>query len=94
MLGNAACAKIMALARLETACWLLVTIPNGFEAGEIVTLARERYPDLTIIVRAHYEDEVNYITGGGAPRRWKAQQPQTQAICGLRRQVTVIVAPL
>lgn len=66
VLGNAARAETMALARLDTARWLLVTIPNGFEAGEIVALAREQHPDLTIIVRAHYDDEVDYITERGA----------------------------
>ncbi|AEI74704.1 Inner membrane protein ybaL [Candidatus Moranella endobia PCVAL] len=66
VLGNAASADIMALARLNTARWLLVTVPNGFEAGEIVVLAREQDPDLKIIVQAYYDDEVNYITERGA----------------------------
>ncbi|UAJ64969.1 YbaL family putative K(+) efflux transporter [Candidatus Schneideria nysicola] len=66
VLGNAARVEIMELARLDRARWLLLTIPNGFESGEIVTLAREKNPDLKIIARAHYDDEVEYITERGA----------------------------
>ncbi|WP_410016157.1 YbaL family putative K(+) efflux transporter [Sodalis sp. C49] len=68
VLGNAAKPEILSLARLDCASWLLLTIPNGFEAGEIVALAREKRPDLRIIVRAHYDDEVAYITERGATR--------------------------
>lgn len=66
VLGNAARPEILSLARMDCARWLLLTIPNGFEAGEIVTLARERRPDLNIVARAHYDEEVDYIAGRGA----------------------------
>ncbi len=56
----------MALAHLDCARWLLLTIPNGYEAGEIVATAREKRPDIEIIARAHYDDEVDYITERGA----------------------------
>lgn len=68
VLGNAARAETMALARLDCAHWLLLTIPNGYEAGEIVTSAREKHPTLDIIARAHYDDEVAYLTEHGADR--------------------------
>ncbi|XPE62085.1 NAD-binding protein [Shigella flexneri] len=38
VLGNAANEEIMQLAHLECAKWLILTIPNGYEAGEIVAL--------------------------------------------------------
>lgn len=41
VLGNAANEEIMELAHLDCARWLLLTIPNGYEAGEIVASARE-----------------------------------------------------
>ncbi len=41
VLGNAANEEIMNLAHLDCARWLLLTIPNGYEAGEIVATARE-----------------------------------------------------
>lgn len=66
VLGNAASADTMSLARLDCARWLLLTIPNGYEAGEIVASARIRCPDLEIIARAHYDDEVVYISDRGA----------------------------
>ncbi len=66
VLGNATKGEIMDLARLDCARWLLLTIPNGYEAGEIVAAAREKRPDLEIIARAHYDDEVSYITEHGA----------------------------
>lgn len=66
VLGNAASEEIMSLAHLDCARWLLLTIPNGYEAGEIVTCAREKCPDIEIIARAHYDDEVDYITERGA----------------------------
>ncbi|EKN6254451.1 TPA: Kef family K(+) transporter [Yersinia enterocolitica] len=66
VLGNAASADIMSLARLDCARWLLLTIPNGYEAGEIVASARIKRLDLEIIARAHYDDEVVYISDRGA----------------------------
>ncbi len=66
VLGNATKVEIMELARLDCARWLLLTIPNGYEAGEIVAAAREKRADLEIIARAHYDDEVSYITEHGA----------------------------
>ncbi|HAT8016954.1 TPA: cation:proton antiport protein [Citrobacter rodentium] len=66
VLGNAANEEIMNLAHLECARWLILTIPNGYEAGEIVASAREKCPGIEIIARAHYDDEVEYITERGA----------------------------
>lgn len=68
VLGNAARADIMDLARLDCARWLLLTVPNGYESGEIVSAAREKNPDIEIIARAHYDDEVQYIMERGANR--------------------------
>ncbi|CDH21902.1 putative transport protein with NAD(P)-binding Rossmann-fold domain (CPA2 family) [Xenorhabdus bovienii str. kraussei Quebec] len=65
VMGNAASKDIMALARLDCACTLFLTIPNGYEAGEIVANAREIRPDINIIARAHYDDEVTYIMERG-----------------------------
>ncbi|WP_315708079.1 YbaL family putative K(+) efflux transporter [Brenneria uluponensis] len=66
ILGNATRPDIMDIAHLDCARWLLLTIPNGYEAGEIVAAARSKREDLIIIARAHYDDEVNYITEHGA----------------------------
>ncbi|HEI8867452.1 TPA: Kef family K(+) transporter [Serratia odorifera] len=66
VLGNAANVEVMELARLDCARWLLLTIPNGYEAGEIVASARSKRPNIDIIARAHYDDEVTYISERGA----------------------------
>ena len=68
VLGNAVRAETMELARLDCARWLLLTIPNGYESGEIVTTAREKFNDIEIIARAHYDEEVEYIMARGATR--------------------------
>ncbi len=52
VLGNAANPEVMDLARLDCARWLLLTIPNGYEAGEIVASARAKRPNSEIIARA------------------------------------------
>ncbi|SQI38557.1 Inner membrane protein ybaL [Leminorella richardii] len=66
VLGNAGNHDILSLARLDCARCLFVTTPNGYEAGEIVSYARAQRPDLLIIARAHYDDEVEYISERGA----------------------------
>lgn len=66
VLGNAAKHDVLDLARLDCARWLIVTTPNGYESGEIVSYAHNKRPDLEIIARAHYDDEVDYITEHGA----------------------------
>lgn len=66
ILGNGANRETISLARIECAKTLLLTIPNGYEAGEIVATAKEMNPDVTVIVRAHYDDEVSFIKERGA----------------------------
>ena len=84
VLGNAAKAETLSLARLDCARWLLITIPNGFESGEIVAMAREKRPDLKIVARAHYDDEVNYIFERGA----------TQVVMGEREIAASMISML
>ena len=66
VLGNAANPEMLELARIDCARWLLLTIPIGYEAGEIVAFARTKRDSLDIIARAHYDDEVAYISDRGA----------------------------
>lgn len=64
--GNAAKVEILELAQLSTAKWLIISTPNGYEAGEICSHAREIRSDLEIYVRAFYDDEAEYIAEHGA----------------------------
>lgn len=66
ILGNGANKDTINLARIECAKTLLLTIPNGYEAGEIVANAKALNPGITVIVRAHYDDEVSFIKERGA----------------------------
>ncbi|BBV67157.1 Kef family K(+) transporter [Klebsiella sp. STW0522-44] len=83
VLGNAANEEIMNLAHLDCARWLLLTIPNGYEAGEIVASAREKCPDLEIIARAHYDDEVAYISERGANEVVMGEREIAKTMLGL-----------
>ncbi|MCE9840675.1 Kef family K(+) transporter [Proteus terrae] len=56
VLGNASTKESLALARIDCAKSLLLTIPNGYEAADIAETARIMNPDLNIIVRAHFDD--------------------------------------
>ncbi|MCT4701684.1 Kef family K(+) transporter [Enterobacteriaceae bacterium H20N1] len=83
VLGNAANEEIMNLAHLDCARWLLLTIPNGYEAGEVVAAARAKCPNIEIIARAHYDDEVEYITERGANQVVMGEREIANTMMGL-----------
>ncbi|NIY48465.1 YbaL family putative K(+) efflux transporter [Cedecea colo] len=83
VLGNAANEEIMNLAHLDCARWLLLTIPNGYEAGEVVAAARAKCPNIEIIARAHYDDEVEYITERGASQVVMGEREIANTMMGL-----------
>jgi CPA2 family monovalent cation:H+ antiporter-2 len=64
--GNAAASELLATANLTEAAQLFVAVPNAFEAGQIVEQARALNPRLTIIARAHFDAEVDYLKQLGA----------------------------
>ena len=64
--GNGVLDDVMAAANLAAADWLLVAIPEPFEAIRIVRRGREINPDLTIIARAHFDAEVDHLREQGA----------------------------
>jgi CPA2 family monovalent cation:H+ antiporter-2 len=64
--GNAAAPAVIRAANLAEARWLLLAIPNGFEAGQIVAQARAGNPRLEIIARAHSDAEVEHLQRYGA----------------------------
>ena len=66
VVGNAANLGVLNQANLASARWLLIAIPNGFEAGQIASQARSARPDLEIIARAHFDAEVEYLEQSGA----------------------------
>ncbi|WP_160285467.1 YbaL family putative K(+) efflux transporter [Pseudomonas knackmussii] len=66
VVGNAANQDVLNQANLASARWLLIAIPNGFEAGQIASQARSARADLEIIARAHFDAEVEYLEQSGA----------------------------
>jgi monovalent cation:H+ antiporter-2, CPA2 family len=64
--GNAADPEVLAAANLRAARRLFVTIPEGFEAGQVVGQARRVNPALEIVARAHSDDAVAHLTALGA----------------------------
>jgi len=64
--GNAADPEILAQANLATARRLFVTIPEPFEAGQVVQQARAINPLLEILARAHSDAAVEHLERLGA----------------------------
>jgi monovalent cation:H+ antiporter-2, CPA2 family len=64
--ANGALSKVLEAANLKDARWLFVAIPDAFEAGQIVSQARDANPALPIIARAHSDAEVEHLTAHGA----------------------------
>jgi CPA2 family monovalent cation:H+ antiporter-2 len=58
--------NVLTAANLPGARLLFVAIPNGFEAGEIVTRAKAENGGLRTIVRAHSDEEVGFLRQLGA----------------------------
>lgn len=68
ILGNALRGAALRKGGIEEAAYVVVAIPNGLEAGEIVTKIKERGPNAKVIVRTHHEDEIAYLEARGANR--------------------------
>jgi CPA2 family monovalent cation:H+ antiporter-2 len=64
--GNAAKSDVLKAANLSGARYLLVAIPEAFEAGQIVQQARAANPAIQIIARAHSDAEVEHLKSLGA----------------------------
>ncbi|MGD9537971.1 MAG: YbaL family putative K(+) efflux transporter [Alphaproteobacteria bacterium] len=66
LVGNAVEASVLQAANVGGARLLLVAIPNGFEAANIVTAANAMNPAIETVVRVHSDDEVEYLRQRGA----------------------------
>lgn len=64
--GNAANINILQRANIEQAQWLLIAIPNGFEAGQIVEHARTCNATIDIMARAQTEAEQAHLEERGS----------------------------
>jgi CPA2 family monovalent cation:H+ antiporter-2 len=66
IVGNAARSDVLKSANLSGARYLLIAIPEAFEAGQIVQQARVANPSIRIIARAHSDAEVEHLRTLGA----------------------------
>jgi monovalent cation:H+ antiporter-2, CPA2 family len=66
--GNAARSDVLKAANPSRAHYLVVAIPEAFEAGQIVQQARAANAQIQIIARAHSDAEVEHLTGLGADK--------------------------
>ncbi|KRQ93877.1 sodium:proton antiporter [Bradyrhizobium jicamae] len=66
IVGNAARSDVLTSANLGGARYLLIAIPEAFEAGQIVQQARVANPGIRIIARAHSDAEVDHLRSLGA----------------------------
>jgi K+:H+ antiporter len=64
--GNAAAPEVIAAANPAEARSLLIAIPDGYEAGQIVEQGRAANPAIEIIARAHSDEEVAHLQRYGA----------------------------
>jgi CPA2 family monovalent cation:H+ antiporter-2 len=64
--GSAGEPGLLEEAGIKRATWLLVTIPDAFESGNLVERGRAANPDLKIIARAHSDAEVDHLKKLGA----------------------------
>ena len=64
--GNAVLPEVLELANIPAARTLIIAIPNGFEAGNVVLGAKALNPSIKIIARAHSDAEVEHLASLGA----------------------------
>ncbi|MBS0224044.1 MAG: Kef family K(+) transporter [Proteobacteria bacterium] len=66
IVGNAAAPDVLSAANVAAARRLVVTIPEAFEAGQVVEQARVGNPSLEILARAHSDAAVAHLDKLGA----------------------------
>jgi monovalent cation:H+ antiporter-2, CPA2 family len=64
--GNGVDADVLQRANIASARWLLVAIPDAFEAGQLIEHARAVNPAIEIIARAHSEAHIAHLEKHGA----------------------------
>lgn len=66
LVGNAERPEVLLAAGIRQARAVLVAIPNGYEAGNVVQQARALNPNVEVIARAHFDAEVEHLKAQGA----------------------------
>ena len=66
MNANAASAPAIAAANVAGARRIILAIPDGFEASNVLKKARQLNPGIEIVARAHSDAEVEHLRQSGA----------------------------
>jgi CPA2 family monovalent cation:H+ antiporter-2 len=66
IVGNAADAGVLKAANVAQAGWLMVALPNVFEAGQVLAKARRSNPAIRTCARAETEAEAEHLRNNGA----------------------------
>ena len=64
--GNGVSIETLKAAAVESAQLIYITVPDGFEAGRIVEIARQLNPGIRIFARSHNDAEIDHLRGFGA----------------------------
>ena len=64
--GNGVSAETLKAAAVESAQLIYITVPDGFESGRIVEIARQLNPGIRIFARSHNDAEIDHLRGFGA----------------------------
>ncbi|MBK8838882.1 MAG: Kef family K(+) transporter [Hyphomonadaceae bacterium] len=64
--GNGVSIETLKAAAVESAQLIYITVPDGFEAGRIVEIARQLNPGIRIFARSHNDAEIDHLRSFGA----------------------------
>lgn len=64
--GNGVSPEMLKAAAIESAKLIYITVPDGFEAGRIVEIARQLNPGIRIFARSHNDAEIDHLKSFGA----------------------------
>ncbi len=79
-LGNAAEASVSDLLNFRDARYLIVAIPDAFEAGHILEVARQANASIMVVARAHQTEEVAYLRKRGADQVLMGEEELARAM--------------
>jgi CPA2 family monovalent cation:H+ antiporter-2 len=93
MTGNANAPDMLDAANIKSARALLVAIPDAFEGGQVVAKARATRSDLTIIARAHSDEEVAHLKLHGANLVIMGEEEIAKAMIAYLGGASAVVVP-
>ena len=90
--GNAVAMDVLKAAAVDKANLIYVTVPDGFEAGRVVEIARQLNPKIRIFARSHNDAEIEHLTARGADVIISGEEEIAQAMIDATKSVTTHVA--